>query len=174
MAVKIMTRYVINNFLPRDEFIQVKNSILNETFPWTVQPKTSAPESTCDDRYNLQFVHMFYHSPITISPQLSLINPILKKLSHSLMIRIKANITTCANTIHVYGYHTDLPDSLTSISKTAIFYLNTNDGFTEFETDKQRFSSVENSLLVFDSSDRHSGTNCTDQKYRAVINFNFV
>jgi hypothetical protein len=60
------------------------------------------------------------------------------------------------------------------LSKTAIFYLNTNDGYTIFEKDGEKIDSLENRMLIFDSSERHSGTNCTDQKYRAVINFNFI
>ena len=63
---------------------------------------------------------------------------------------------------------------LAKISKTAIFYINSNNGFTLFESDNQKVESIENRLVIFDSFERHSGTNCTDEKYRAVINFNFI
>jgi len=89
-------------------------------------------------------------------------------------LRAKANITTCSEKIQIYGYHSDMPDNIANISKTAIFYLNNNDGYTIFENDGQKIQSVENRIVIFDSNQKHSGTNCTDQKFRAVINLNFI
>ena len=57
--------------------------------------------------------------------------------------------------------------------KTAIYYVNTNNGYTKFE-DGTVVNSVENRCVVFDSSLRHTGTTCTDQKTRVVINFCYV
>jgi hypothetical protein len=91
-----------------------------------------------------------------------------------MVIRVKANITTCTDTAQTYGYHIDINEDLAKLSKTAIFYLNTTNGFTQFENDGERVPSIENSLVIFNSLDRHSGTSCTDHKYRAVINFNFI
>ena len=169
-----MSRQIINNFLPREEFLAIKTAIFSEQFPWSLQDKVYFEKTTCEDRFNYQFVHMFYHSPNIISPQISIINPIIKRLQHQLFIRAKANITSAAENIQVYGYHIDINDALANISKTAIFYLNTNDGYTIFEKDGEKIDSLENRMLIFDSSERHSGTNCTNQKYRAVINFNFI
>ncbi len=167
-----MSRQIINNFLPRDEFLAIKKSILSEQFPWTFFDK-SYPNGACEERFNCQFVHILYQSPTYTSKYLDIINPILKKLSHQVFIRAKANLTTATEKIQVYGYHVDVPDSVAKISKTAIFYLNTNNGFTQFQ-DGEQIESVENRILIFDSTELHSGTSCTDQKYRAVINFNFI
>lgn len=169
-----MARQIINNFLPREEFIAVKEAILNEQFPWVLHEKSYPEGNACEERFNYQFVHIFYQSPTYTSQNLTAINPIIKRIPHQLFIRIKANITTAAENLQIYGYHVDIPDSLAKISKTAIFYINSNNGFTLFESDKQKVESIENRLVIFDSTDRHSGTNCTDQKYRAVINFNFI
>ena len=169
-----MSRQIINNFLPRAEFLALKSAILNEQFPWTLHEKSYPGEIGCEDRFNCQFVHVFYQSPNITSTHISIINPLIKKLQHQLFIRAKTNITTAAENIQVYGYHIDIPDELAKISRTAIFYLNTNDGYTIFEKDGEKIDSLENRMLIFDSSERHSGTNCTDQKYRAVINFNFI
>ena len=51
-------------------------------------------------------------------------------------------------------------------------YLNTNDGYTVFE-DGTQIESVKNRILIFKTSLKHTGTNCTDQKRRVLINFNY-
>ena len=55
---------------------------------------------------------------------------------------------------------------------TAIYYVNTNDGYTEFENG-ERVDSVENRLVIFDATMKHTGTTSTDTKFRSVINFNY-
>jgi hypothetical protein len=66
--------------------------------------------------------------------------------------------------------HTDMavPGSL-----TAIYYVNDNNGSTKFE-DGDSIDSVANRLVIFPSNLRHSGTRCTDQQRRIVINFNYM
>ena len=58
------------------------------------------------------------------------------------------------------------------LGKTAIFYVNSNNGYTVFENGL-KVDSQENRLVVFNSDLLHAGTTCTDQKIRCVINFNF-
>ena len=55
---------------------------------------------------------------------------------------------------------------------TSILYLNTNDGYTQFENGT-KIESIENRLITFPLSYRHTGTTCTNQPFRAVINFNY-
>lgn len=167
-------REVINNFLPRHEFLSIKDQVLSENFPWLLYNKNNHGEMLCEDRYNFQLVHTFYQSPTVISKYIDLLNPLFAKLNHQLLLRAKANITTCSEKIQIYGFHCDVPDQLAKISKTAIFYLNTNDGFTVFKNDQQKIESIENRIVIFDSDQLHSGTNCTNQKHRAVININFI
>ena len=50
--------------------------------------------------------------------------------------------------------------------------MNTNDGYTEFETG-EIVKSVANRLVTFDSSIKHLGTSCTDQIDRKVLNINW-
>jgi len=49
--------------------------------------------------------------------------------------------------------------------------LNTNDGYTIIGDEK--VESIENRLLRFDATKMHHSTTCTDQQYRANINFNY-
>ena len=56
--------------------------------------------------------------------------------------------------------------------KTAIYYVNSNDGYTKFETG-EIVESVGNRLVIFDGRIKHCGSTHTNQKYRIVINFNY-
>ena len=69
-------------------------------------------------------------------------------------------------------YHTDwtFPGS---IHRTAIYYCNTNNGFTEFETG-EKFNSEFNRLVIFDGRIKHMGYTCTDQQTRVVLNVNYL
>ena len=55
---------------------------------------------------------------------------------------------------------------------TAIYYLNTNNGFTKFENG-DKVNSVANRMVIFDSNLKHTGTSCTDAHARMLINFNY-
>ncbi|QJW84683.1 hypothetical protein HK414_16180 [Ramlibacter terrae] len=101
---------------------------------------------------------------------LPLLRPLLKKLDPIELYRIKLN-RTARNTRHVeYGLHVDIrrPDAT-----TAIFYLNTNNGYTLFEGGR-RVDSVANRLVLFDTRVRHTGASCTDADWRMVLNINML
>ena len=82
--------------------------------------------------------------------------------------KVKVNMNTRTSKIVEHGFHTDVPFKC----KTSILYLNTNDGYTIFE-DGTKIESVENRLVTFDSHIKHSGTSCTNQKVRLVLNMNY-
>ena len=54
--------------------------------------------------------------------------------------------------------------------KTSVFYINTNNGGQFFKMGKSKA----NRLVEFDSHQNHAGVDCTDQKIRVVINFNYT
>jgi len=56
---------------------------------------------------------------------------------------------------------------------TSIFYVNTNNGCTVFE-DGTEVKSVGNRLVTFPGNTLHTGRNCTDEKCRVLINFNYI
>ena len=57
--------------------------------------------------------------------------------------------------------------------KTAIFYCNTNDGYSLFK-DGTKVKSIKNRIVIFNNDIYHTGTTCTNEKIRSVINFNFI
>ena len=83
--------------------------------------------------------------------------------------RIKANLNLQTPEIITHGFHVDDP-TLKNPAHNAIYYVNSNDGYTLFE-DGTKIESVENRLVIFNSLLKHTGTSCTDEKLRCVVNF---
>ena len=98
------------------------------------------------------------------------IDPILDTFDLFAIVRIKANLLTKTPKIVVNNYHVDHDKKNWN---TSIFYLNTNNGYTEFK-DGTIINSVANRLITFPSEMAHRGTSCTDEKSRVVINFNWM
>ena len=166
-----------DNYLPFDDYIKLSKSLLGESFPWFYSPWVVDPE----DRYekneldHYQLYHLFYDNaqePYVQSGYLfETLKPLLQVIGCDIraLVRIKANNMLRRSRIIKHGYHVDYPwDDCT----TSIYYVNTNDGYTEFE-DGTKVESVANRLITFPSSMKHTGTTCTDSKNRVVINFNY-
>jgi len=158
---------IIDNFLSKEDFENIKNIMLSSDFPWYYNSKKTR-EKDFDD--NFQFVHVFYKSYSVNSEYMQILNPIINKLDPLALVRIKANLTMRANEIVDYGYHTDFITDTKLHS--AIYYINTNNGCTKFENGKI-VESIENRIVIFDSQLLHAGTTHTDDRLRALINFNF-
>ena len=73
------------------------------------------------------------------------------------------------NEIEHHGKHTDYKFK----HRGALFYINTNDGLTILD-DGTEVESVENRLILFDSSKPHNSTTCTNTTCRITINFNYI
>ena len=154
---------VIDNFLEDNIFNVIKNLVSN--IQWSYIDHKVNP---WDNHY--QLIHTFYDNAKP-NNSIELINPIVNKLNAQAIIRIKANLTFKSETIEQYNMHRDIDDCLND-QKTAIYYLNTNNGKTIFENGEE-VSSVENRIVIFPGKLKHSGTTHTDTKYRLLINFNY-
>ena len=124
---------------------------------------------------DFQFVHPFWRNDTpnlqgVVSRHFEHIVPIIKKINPTSLIRIKANLRPYTEKPHQTGWHID---NEVPSAKTAIFYVNTNNGYTLFKN-KKIIKSEENKIVVFDSKLQHCGMSSTDTKYRMVINFNYV
>ena len=84
------------------------------------------------------------------------------------MWRIKANMGPRTHEIRRNKFHIDFPNII-----TAVYYINTNNGWTEFKNG-DKVESVANRIIIFDSDTIHTGTTCTDEKVRVLINFNYA
>jgi hypothetical protein len=168
-----MNYKVIDNLLPADEFKIIQERMLSTGFPWYYNTSVNqAYGNILDNTGDFQFTHVFYKDFRPNSDEfINVMWPVLQRIQPASIIRIKANLLTKESTIVEHGLHTDIPD-LKIPCKTAIFYINTNNGYTIFE-DGTKINSLENRLVIFDSNMLHSGSSCTDAKVRCVINLNY-
>ena len=162
---------VVDNFLPEDLFLDISDFFFSSNFIWYWNEFKTIKGMEYDDKLNelddFQYIHPFYNYNKSISNVN--IDAFSDALNMKHIVKAKANSTIRMNSIIRYGFHTDvnLPGC-----KTAIFYMNTNDGFTEFKNG-DIIESIANRMVIFDSSLEHTGTSCTNKKRRIVLNFNY-
>jgi hypothetical protein len=161
-----MTFEIIDNALPRKEFENIKNFVLNPHFPWNLTPVVSNEKENLPISASYYFTHEFW-SGFHTEPEAQAFAPILNKLECRAMMRIKGNLYPSTETIVHHMDHIDYEFS----HRGAIFYLNTNNGLTV--VDGKPVESIENRLLIFDPTIPHHSTTCSDDKCRVNINFNF-
>lgn len=147
------------NFLDKVAFKNLNEVVLGHLFQWYIQGVNDAKDK------HKQFVHIFYIDNNISSNHFDVLRPLLYKLKIENLIRIKLNLLTKTNKIIEHKYHQDssYPNAMTSI-----LYLNTNNGYTRFKNEK--IKSKANTLITFPSNTFHSGTTCTDEEFRLVLN----
>ena len=158
-----MSYKIIDNFLPENEFEIVKEFMLGPNIEWAYNSFIVDPASNIPD-----YIGNFQFSMLK-SNKIEILDPILRRINPSAIVRIKANLQPRAEIIFTHQYHLDHNHFS---GKIAIFYINSNDGYTIFE-DGTKIESVENRLLIFDGDVLHTGTTCTNQKVRCLVNFMF-
>jgi hypothetical protein len=159
------------NYLDKKTFKKVYDHLLGLNFPWYFNDYVLEPTDQFSDHF--QFTHHFYRDGEWNSlANKWVVDPFIDKLQPMSIVRIKANLQPKYHKIIEHGFHSDVVSDNAKIT-TAIFYVNSNNGYTLFENNK-KVKSIANSLCSFDSRERHTGTTCTDEKCRIVINFNYI
>ena len=154
-----------NKILNKQEFTSLQNLITSVDFPWFYA------SSQVDDIDSSYMFHSFFHKNRVNSPHYyHIIKPILDILKPLSIINIRANLLL-ARTSFESAYHSDDWGFKKPKHKTAIFYVNTNNGYTEFKDEK--IKCVENKLIIFNSETKHKAVAQTDTDTRIVINFNY-
>jgi hypothetical protein len=161
-----MTFEILDNFLPKEEFENIKNFMLNPHFSWNLTPVVSNEKENLPISASYYFTHEFW-SGFHTEPEAQAFAPILNQIECRAMIRIKGNLYPSTETIVHHMDHIDFEFP----HRGAIFYLNTNNGLTV--VNNQEVESIENRLLLFDPTIPHHSTTCTDDKCRVNVNFNF-
>jgi hypothetical protein len=155
---------VINNFLEKETFNNLKNIMFSDKINWFF-----LPHMTTNDKYF--FNHCFYnhYTPQSIFFE-DIIVPILKKLNAAAIVEVRANLSLKENICYQSNFHVDRPFEC----KTAVFYINTCNGYTLLNEDKKiKITSEENKMLIFNSQIKHAGVSQTDVDRRITINFNY-
>ena len=172
---------ILDNFLEPDIHEQLEKNIIKIN-KWQISSIDYEPEhyenfNKPQPKNNSQMVHVFYFEPDAILDKdtISIVHPILRIIHPFVFWRIKANLLYKTHDIVVNNFHTDIGKFLPDKRKklwTTIYYVNSNNGYTEFE-DGTIVESVGNRFIEFPADARHRGTSCSDEEYRLTINFNY-
>jgi len=165
---------VIDNFLPEEEFTAVRDSLTSPTFPWAYHPGVDEclSEDEINDLRKYQFVYCFnVWGQWQGNPQV--IYPVLNKLKPLSVLYVKLNLQVYSPEYMVNKLHADLSCAQNPEHMTAVYYINTCNGKTIFDTGEE-INSVANRVLIFPGNRLHTGTSVTDSKTRYVLNVNFI
>ena len=150
------------NFLKYPTFKELQKIVTAKDFPWYYIESRGEPE-----QYNnlLYYDHEFSK---VVTPKLKrILGTICLQLGAIAVLRINVNSTP--RNAPEQTWHTDWV--LSTPSKTCVFYLNDNDGYTEFKDSK--VNSVANTAVVFDTNIEHRGVPPTNVDRRLVLNINY-
>lgn len=182
-----MSIQVIDDFLDIEDSEIIKQSLFRTGndgyFPWELGEMVSLDNVSSLDKihfFNFQLSHMFYTQHCPVSDKFSICIPLINKIDPIFIRRIKANLRLYnglenPEEIEKNYLHNDVttnPDNPNNIM-TGIYYVNTNNGYTLFETG-EKVVSIQNRFLKFPCTMRHVGITQTDSSSRIVININFV
>jgi len=160
------------NYLNQEDFIKIKNYFCSDKMGWFYNKEQTITEE--DQRKDASFFshRIWYNDKIETSPFVyQLIEPIIKKIKPRKILRIKANLVINRRIQTASNFHLDDDTK----HKVAIYYINTNNGFTLLDPIKRKeIKCEENKLLIFDGKILHSAVAQTDTDQRLVINFNYT
>ena len=152
----------------RDRFKWLPDEVYNFRFAHSIY-KDARPQTEMFDRFLLPFITVMNgENEQDSNPQNKKSVPELRSL-----IRAKINFNPRSDKIVEHCYHVDNPYG--KEAKNGIYYLNTNNGYTILKVGGKevKVESIANRFLIFDGDIFHTGTTCTDQVGRYVLNLNF-
>jgi len=172
------------NFLPREHFESLCGVLTSTNFPWYFTPTVTTYDDDTDSRLFNPHPGFFYHeiykhnvpcSPFYDEPALGYIH---QQLNFTVLIGIRANLNPRLPEPYHSEFHFDLSSDMTATEAsdwtTSIFYVNTNNGYTEMQATGERVESVANRLVSFPASTVHRAVTQTDEQTRILINFNYM
>jgi hypothetical protein len=165
---------VMDNFLSPAEFKKLNELIMSNNFPWFWNDK-STYEKTEHGKDSFFCHSLVYKEHTNSSFFKEIIEPFKKRIKFKECIKSKINLQYNQGEKIKTNYHVDLPELNDKKMKgiTGIYYLNTCNGSTLFETDVNEVQSKENRMVLFDWYLNHKGISQTDTARRILINFNF-
>ena len=160
-----MAIQVIDNFLEKEEFDNLNNIIMGDSFPWYYNDCITNDNDI--EKNKFYFTHLFYRDPGIKSDWFNMCLPVIKKLECKSTIRIKGNNYFRVDKTEKNAPHQDF----TFKHKGCLLYMNDNNGCTYFKD--RTVTPKANRAILFDPSIPHSSSLCDDQKRRVTINFNY-
>jgi len=160
----LMNVTIMDNVLPTDTADEIERFVGGSDFPWFFNDQGVAFENS-KGHY---FTHMLYIENRIYSQFFNVVEPLLAIINPRSIYRIKANLYPSTDTIIEHGFHVDYNwDDI----HTAVYYVNTNDGYTAIE-DGTKIDSIKNRLAILKPLVPHTSSTSTKTK-RITINFNW-
>jgi len=157
-----------NNFLPDDRFLFIEDAVNSNEFPYYWQGQATDVEA--------DGIYLWSHRLFDIDEKGILSNAyeyiipsIIKNLpDFNKLLRAKVNLYTNQNKKLLSPWHVDL----LCPHKVALFSIDTNNGYTEFE-DGKLYKSEKNTILLFNGKLKHRAAIQTDTDKRININIDY-
>ena len=163
-----------------DNFLSSYNSnILMDTFSGKRYGAGIFQWAFCNDMNYESYLGNYYFNHVLVvnyevidSHWMPLFIPLLDKLKIALsnVYRLKVNLYTRTQRRVHHSSHKDYTSN--EGFRTALYYVNTNNGVTIFDG-KRTVKSIENRIALFDGSNKHHSTTPTDCNYRCSINIDY-
>jgi hypothetical protein len=165
-----MEMKVYDNYLDPSVFAELQSIFVdNWNFPWFYHYGVASLDQK-DDLNVFQFVHTLFRENEGVSSEyFKYVKPLIDQINPKVLLRIKLNLGTITPTHIEGGWHNDFDFPC----KTAVFYLNDNNGYTLFK-DGTKVESKENRFAIFDSALEHTGVSQTNTKTRVLMNINYI
>jgi len=162
---------IIDNFLEKEDFYKFQKEIFNaHNVPWFYKnSQTTGSINDIDDvgYFSLSFFNNYSNN---LNEFNYFLYKIYEKLNCQALIQSRANLFLKQKENKKLYFHTDVEFKC----KTAIFYMNTNNGATILDiNEKIKIDSIENRMLIFDSQINHCALIQSDIKRRILININY-
>ena len=173
---------IIDNFLAEKEFATLRDVITAPDFDWHFAPGNDSLDEEHDSPG--LFTHIVHGENIPFGHSSSCFRLLFLYLLSSAQfpgrfkagadaVRIRMNLNYRFPASCKYMFHLDMSsDKKLDQWTTSILYINTNNGYTEFEGGEV-IESVANRLVSFPANIQHRGVTQTDEQTRILINFNY-
>ena len=173
---------VIDNFLPEADFKRL-SAIMNHTdFAWyrhtgisDSDSTMSATQTSLDNYFFGHIVFMDHRIMSNVFEEIFKIifDPLRDRFGNqfNLIHRMKFNLYPRTSEVQVHPWHVDSSEIEGLMG--CLFFMNTCDGYTGF-SDGTEVDSVENRIVVFDSTQKHFSTSCSNAPVRTTFNVNFL
>ena len=168
---------VIDNFFPKDVFNNFYEFLLpnpleerwsKEEIHWCYNPSVVDSTKKGDEEWRLIYYTHLVYNHVIISDFYNRLVPHISSLNIKSLIRIKLNMYPNTEILKEHGMHIDYDFP----HKAGILSMNTCNGYTKLK-DGTKIDSVANRMLLFDASNPHTSSTCTNQPVRMNINFNY-
>ena len=160
---------VIDNFLPQDQFDNLKKLATGPDMLWHRVNQLNDKHNEKED-FDLMFVHLLFESNMypPSSTFFEYFAFLQDRLDCKSLRRMKLNLYPHTSEIRTHTPHIDYDFE----HKGCILSFNTCDGATVLE-DGTKIDSIENRALIFDASKPHSSTSTTNARALYNLNINY-